>query len=93
MPGLGANEVSPGATVQFNRVFGPEAEALSCGDKKVPKETPPDDWVPSGLPCVLQAARGASTAPPYADAARAHPLRAPSGSLLAAFQYSAASNG
>ncbi len=47
----------------LNRVLGPEAEVLSCGDKKVPKETFPDDlrrtpWVrrslrfspPSGSP-------------------------------------------
>ncbi len=47
MPALRAGEVSPGATIQFNRVLGPDAEVLSCGDKKVPQETLPDDWVPA----------------------------------------------
>ena len=93
MPTSWGNRVSLAATGYFNRVLGPEAEVLSCGDKKVPKETLPDDWVPSGLPCVLQSARGSPTAPPCAGAERAHPLRAPLGSLLAVFQYSAASNG
>ncbi len=50
MPTSWGREVSLAATGYLNRVLGPEAEVLSCGDKKVPKETLPDDWVPAGLP-------------------------------------------
>ncbi len=67
--------------------------ARDGADQNEPKERAPRDLVPAGLPFVLQAAWGSPTARPCAGAERAHPLRAPSGSLLAAFQYSAASNG
>ncbi len=93
MPASRAGVVSPGATVALKRVLGPEAEVLSCSDKKVPKETLPDDLVAKRLPCVLQSARGSPTAPPCAGAERARPSRAASRSVLAAFQDSAASNG
>ncbi len=84
--------ILPGA--KLDRVSGPYGgRARDGGDQNEPKERAPRDWVPSGLSCVLQPARGAATAHPCADAERACPLRAPSGSFLAAFQYSAASNG